>query len=47
MLISSWEKKYGDTRKCKVMFLFILGGKYFEIRTCQEQYSYGFLNNYE
>jgi hypothetical protein len=43
MSFSSCDKKDGDTRSCKVMFLFIVGGKYFEIRTCQEEYTSGFI----
>jgi hypothetical protein len=43
MLFSSFENYDGDTPSCKVVFLFILGGKYFEIRTCKEEYSSGFI----
>jgi hypothetical protein len=43
MLLSSCEKNDGDNRTWKVMFLFILGGKYFEIRTGQVECSSGFI----
>jgi hypothetical protein len=43
MLFWSCEKNHGDTRSCKVMFLFNLGGKYFKIRTCKVEFSSGFI----
>jgi hypothetical protein len=43
ILFSSFEKNDGDTHTCKVMFIFILGEKYFEIKTSQEEYSSGFI----
>jgi hypothetical protein len=43
MLFSSCEKNVGDTPSSKVMFLSILGGKYFEIWNWQEENSVGFI----
>jgi hypothetical protein len=43
MLFSICEKNDGDTLSCKVMFNLTYEKKYFEKRTCLEEYSSGFI----
>jgi hypothetical protein len=43
MLLLCCEKNERDSSSCKIMFLFIIGGKYSEIHTCQEEGTWGFI----